>query len=89
MGRSPHKDPSDPAPKPAEEARKQVLRRTGNAELVERLVPVQPGDEQAAQRGRILFGTIFKDVSEEDVAIRVRSPLSHSFASVKRHCPPA
>jgi hypothetical protein len=55
----------------AEEARKQILRRTGNAQLVERLVPLQAADQRDAQRGRILFGAIFKDLSRDDIALRV------------------
>lgn len=40
---------------PAEEVRGRVLAQTGDAALVERLAPMQPGEAEAARRARLLY----------------------------------
>lgn len=43
---------------PAEELRERLLAQTGDAALVSRLAPRQPGEADAARRGRALYGRL-------------------------------
>jgi hypothetical protein len=42
----------------AEEVRGRVLAQTGDAALVERLAPMQPGEAEAARRARLLYNQL-------------------------------
>ncbi len=53
----------------AEEVRGRVLAQTGDAALVERLAPMQPGEAEAARRARLLYERMSSAIGVQPAAL--------------------
>ncbi len=67
----------------AEEVRQRLLAQTGNAQLVQRLAPRQPGEAEAARRARGLYAALAQSMGlQSQPLLQVRRLLSSGNAVI-------